>query len=340
MKATTERRVAGLEADVAALVRRLLPASAPDPSDPSVLVSYLTDEELARLESAAATLGGNQPIAAWDDMQRRAVARMLTGADVKALSAREFDGRVLVEISTGEPPISGRTRLVGYVPDQSHPDLWHVEACYRGVLPRTLTTAELAAHDPQPWPRGRCDEGQRDLLAEGGAGGALRAEAARSRGAQGWRRGSLPTTTTGVAVDDAPRGSDGRQSAIQARPPMTAHDRQRYEQALELVDDAEALVCQAEQDLDAAGSYLERDVAETELRACLAIQDQALAAAAPAIAAREAEIRAGVRAAIAALRRDPGSDWMQRHRRWHPIAVKARLVRLVGRKVYEGALPL
>jgi hypothetical protein len=118
---------------------------------------------------------------------------------------------------------------------------------------------------------------------------------------------------------------------------MTA---QRYEQALELVDAAEALVRQAEQDLDAADGYLERDLAETELRECLALQDQALAAAVPAIAGREAEVQAGVRTAIAALRGDPWSDWMQRHRRWHPIAVKARLVRQVGRKVYEGAFPL
>ena len=47
-----ERRLAAAEGDVAALARRLLPASAPDPSDPSVLVSYLTGEELARLETA------------------------------------------------------------------------------------------------------------------------------------------------------------------------------------------------------------------------------------------------------------------------------------------------
>jgi hypothetical protein len=100
------------------------------------------------------------------------------------------------------------------------------------------------------------------------------------------------------------------------------------------------LVRRAEQDLDAADGYLERDVAETELRACMQLQDRALAAAAPAIEAREAVIRAGVRAAIAALRRDPGSDWMQRHRRWHPPAVKSRLVSLVGRKIYEGAFPL
>ena len=167
MKATIERRVAGLEADVAALARRLLPASAPDPADPEVMLSYLTDEELARLENAfrdaAETIWGDQPIAAGttegdralatrDDMQRRAVARMLTGVDLKALEERESNGRVLVRIPLDEPALPGRTRFVGYVPDQAHPDVWHVEACYHGVLPRTMTTAELAARDPQPWP--------------------------------------------------------------------------------------------------------------------------------------------------------------------------------------------
>jgi hypothetical protein len=164
VKAADEKRLAAAEVHVAALARQLLPASAPDPSDPSVLVSYLTNEELARLEAAfrgaAEAIGGDQPIAAgtthdqasvaWDDMQRRAVARMLTGVDVKALEEREMHERVLVEVD--HPPASGRTCLVAYVPDQAHPDLWHVEACYRGELPRTLTTAELAKHDPMPWP--------------------------------------------------------------------------------------------------------------------------------------------------------------------------------------------
>ena len=98
------------------------------------------------------TTEGDQAIAAWADAQRRAVARMLTGVDVKALERRELHERVLVSIPLDEPPIPGRTRLVAYVPDQAHPDLWHVEACYRGVLPRTMTAAELAAHDPKPWP--------------------------------------------------------------------------------------------------------------------------------------------------------------------------------------------
>ena len=55
-------------------------------------------------------------------------------------------------VEADHPPASGRTRLVAYVPDMTHADLWHAEAVYRGVLPRTMTAAELAAHDPQPWP--------------------------------------------------------------------------------------------------------------------------------------------------------------------------------------------
>ena len=77
---------------------------------------------------------------------------MLTGTDVRALERRELHERVLVRIPLDEQPLPGRTRLVAYVPDQAHPDRWHAEAVYRGVLPRTMTTAELAAHDPQPWP--------------------------------------------------------------------------------------------------------------------------------------------------------------------------------------------
>jgi hypothetical protein len=152
MSAVLQRRVAAIEE----LARRLLPDPAPDPDDPRMLVAFLTNEELARLEgtcrrAAEGELDVDQA-AAWDDAQRRALARMLTGVDVKALSDRELDGRVLVPIPLDEPPLPGRTRLVGYVPDAAHPDMWHVEAVYRGKLPRTLTTADLATRDPMPWP--------------------------------------------------------------------------------------------------------------------------------------------------------------------------------------------
>jgi hypothetical protein len=155
VKAADEKRLAAAEVDVAALARRLLPESAPDPSDPDVMVSYLTCEELARLEAAYRSaaegeLDGAQASAAWADAQRRAVARMLTGVDVQALEHRELCERVLVEVD--RPPAPGRTAMVAFIPDQEHPGVWHVEACYRGVLPRTMTTAELAAHDPKPWP--------------------------------------------------------------------------------------------------------------------------------------------------------------------------------------------
>jgi hypothetical protein len=147
-KGTLDRRIGALQATV----RRLLPASAPDPSDPEVILSYLTCEELARLETAIEGGDDQALAAAWNDAQRRAVARILTGVDVKALEHRELCERVLVEVE--RPPAPGRTAMVAFVPDMTHTDLWHAEAVYRGVLPRTMTTAELAGHDPMPWPPG------------------------------------------------------------------------------------------------------------------------------------------------------------------------------------------
>ncbi len=48
------------------------------------------------------------------------------------------------------------TLYVSYVKDLVLPDVWHMEAVYRGQhrgLPATMTTAErLARHDPRPWP--------------------------------------------------------------------------------------------------------------------------------------------------------------------------------------------
>jgi hypothetical protein len=156
-RAELDRRITDAERGVKALVRSLLPEPALDPADPMALMAYLTCTELSRLEAtfrgaAEGEVDGDQAAAAWDDTRRRAVARMLTGVDGKALGDREFDGRVLVQIPPGEPALPGRTRLVAYLPDQTVPDLWHVEPVYRGVLPRTLTTAELAKHDPMPWP--------------------------------------------------------------------------------------------------------------------------------------------------------------------------------------------
>ena len=156
-RTTIERRIAGLEVDVHALARRLLPKAAPDPDDPETLFQFLTSEELWRLEAVLRRWGEGEPAgdevtAAWEDVQHRAVARMLTGVDAKALEAQECAGRVLVRVD--HPPAPGRTKLLAYVPDQTFPGLWHVEAVYSGALPRTMTTAELAERDPIPWPPG------------------------------------------------------------------------------------------------------------------------------------------------------------------------------------------
>ena len=52
---------------------------------------------------------------------------MLTGVDVKALERRELHERVLVS-TVDQPPRPGRTAMVAFIPDQAHPDVWHVEA--------------------------------------------------------------------------------------------------------------------------------------------------------------------------------------------------------------------
>jgi hypothetical protein len=114
---------------------------------------------------------------------------------------------------------------------------------------------------------------------------------------------------------------------------------QRYREAAELADAAEALVRDCEANLEAATDPTVRDVLETELRSALEMQDEVLDPVAPAIAERERRVRAGVHAAIAALRGDFMHDWTMRHRRWHSIAVKSRLVGMVGWKRYEAWWP-
>ena len=113
----------------------------------------------------------------------------------------------------------------------------------------------------------------------------------------------------------------------------------KTELAFELRDEAERLVRMAEAAVAGARGYTERDVAETELQECLALQDECLEAIAPTIEERERQVVAGVHAAVAALRGDPMSDWTQRHRRWHSAAVKARLSGALGVKTYMRAWP-
>jgi hypothetical protein len=154
-----DRRLLAAAVEIEELARRLLPEPV-DPNDPLALLSYLTDQEIWRLEAAVdgasddprlADEWSDSARAVWDDARRRAMARMLTGADMRVLNERESAGRVLVRVA--RPPSPERTCLVCYLPDQAHADLWHVETCYRDrELPNTMTTAELAEHDPQPWP--------------------------------------------------------------------------------------------------------------------------------------------------------------------------------------------
>jgi hypothetical protein len=108
----------------------------------------------------------------------------------------------------------------------------------------------------------------------------------------------------------------------------------RYEEALRLRHDAEALVRMAEEALAAQRDPTLRDVAESELRSCLDLQDATLEAIGPTIEQRELEVRKAALAALAALRGDFGSDWTMKHRRWHSIPVKARLAGAIGAKAY------
>jgi hypothetical protein len=54
---------------------------------------------------------------------------------------------------------------------------------------------------------------------------------------------------------------------------------------------------------------------------------------------REREVWAAVWEALHALEGDPTASWTARHRRWHPPAVKARLVRKLGGRAYLEKFP-
>jgi hypothetical protein len=109
----------------------------------------------------------------------------------------------------------------------------------------------------------------------------------------------------------------------------------RYDDAIDLADDVEALVRRAEATLERATDATERDVLETELRETLALQDQVLEAVAPTIEAREREVDRLARRAIEVAAYGGGPDWHLKHRKFMSAAVKARIVALYGRRVYE-----
>ena len=61
--------------------------------------------------------------------------------------------------------------------------------------------------------------------------------------------------------------------------------------------------------------------------------------AAPAIADRERQIIDACWEAVRSLRGDLDACWSAKHRRWHSAALKSRLVRRFGRRIYERAFP-
>jgi hypothetical protein len=105
-----------------------------------------------------------------------------------------------------------------------------------------------------------------------------------------------------------------------------------------MIDRAEELVQRAERNAARAKTYLERDVTETELQACLELQDEVAEIAAPTIERRRQEVVAAGWAAIRAAAGEPGYDWLASRRRWMEPAVKSFIIRKWGRRVYE-ALP-
>ena len=84
----------------------------------------------------------------------------------------------------------------------------------------------------------------------------------------------------------------------------------RYELAAELADAAELLVRAAEAALDAARDPTMRDVAETELHRPCSSRMRSWRTWRRRSRERERQIRADMRAAVASLRDEPGSDWM------------------------------
>jgi hypothetical protein len=114
---------------------------------------------------------------------------------------------------------------------------------------------------------------------------------------------------------------------------------ERHRLAVELVDDAEALVQAAERAVEGERDPTLRDVRETELRATLVMQDEIAETVAPAIDRRQREVADAALAAVRSLQGAPSADWTAKHRRWHSPAVKAKLVGALGAKTYMRAFP-
>jgi hypothetical protein len=115
---------------------------------------------------------------------------------------------------------------------------------------------------------------------------------------------------------------------------MKSKESEKYELALDLIDGAEEMVRTAEQALEAAEGYTGRDLAETELQACLEVQDRILKLVAPTIVERRKEIARHGWEAIRAMADAPGSDFLAKRRRYMRPAVKSWLISKIGRRAY------
>ena len=91
--------------------------------------------------------------------------------------------------------------------------------------------------------------------------------------------------------------------------------RERYQQAVELRDEAEQLVRGLEEDLAGAADPTRRDIIETRLREALELQDETLEAVAPSIERRREELRAAVSEVVKSVKSEPGSNWVSKYLR-------------------------
>jgi hypothetical protein len=116
---------------------------------------------------------------------------------------------------------------------------------------------------------------------------------------------------------------------------MNTRSAERQRLAAEIREAAEQVVIAAEQALAAARDPTEADIAATRLTEIYAESDAALAEVGPTLAAREQDLRRQANDVCRAMAGEPLSDWTLKHRRYFSTALKARLVRKIGRRLYE-----
>jgi hypothetical protein len=148
------RRVAALES----AARRLLPQPEPELSSPAWVVRWLSRGELGRLEHAIEQQDDEDGEDLWADLHRRALARALLNVDMAKIDEQERATEQLLTFpNPARPDDRTATLYVTYHRDLVAPDRWHMDVAYRAQhpeLPAELATAELALHQPRPWPPG------------------------------------------------------------------------------------------------------------------------------------------------------------------------------------------